>query len=186
MPPRTVREARPPRTGKTARRAPAVLIDTNVVLDLILDRAPWSNDAARLFTAANQRLLDAWVSAHAISTVHYIVQRERGRQVAAAAIADLLSIVRVVPLDGAAFQRALTLGLADYEDALQVVAALAVLDFAHEDDVVAFDVLAAVEALEHRHGSFDHGHAALAPAQGDALEAVDVLAREPLGDVLLV
>jgi predicted nucleic acid-binding protein len=126
MPPRTVREARPPRTGKAARRAPAVLIDTNVVLDLILDRAPWSNDAARLFTAANHGVLDAWVSAHAISTVHYIVGRERGRQVAAAAIADLLSFVRVVPLDGAAFQRALTLGLADYEDALQVVAALEV------------------------------------------------------------
>jgi hypothetical protein len=58
--------------------------------------------------------------------VHYIVERERGRQVAAAAIADLLSIVRVVPLDGAAFQRALTLGISDYEDALQVVAALVV------------------------------------------------------------
>jgi len=117
VPTRRVREPVPPKTGKGSRGTPVVLIDTNVVLDLMLDRAPWSNDAARLFTAAHQGVLDAWVSAHALSTVHYIVERERGRQVAAAAIADLLSIVRVVPLDGAAFQRALTLGLADYEDA---------------------------------------------------------------------
>jgi len=126
VPTRRVREPRPSKAGKGSRGTPVVLIDTNVVLDLILDRAPWSNDAARLFTAAHQGVVDAWVSAHALSTVHYIVERERGRQVAAAAIADLLSIVRVVPLDGAAFQRALTLGLADYEDALQVVAALVV------------------------------------------------------------
>lgn len=45
---------------------------------------------------------------------------------AATAVTDLLHLLTVVPLAGADFQRALGLGLVDYEDAVQVAACLQV------------------------------------------------------------
>jgi hypothetical protein len=39
-------------------------------------------------------------------------------------VGDLLQVVRVVPLDTADFQRALAMGLKDYEDAVQAAACL--------------------------------------------------------------
>src|SRR6185369_5103240 len=65
-------------------------------------------------------------------------------------------------------------------------ASLARLDLADEDDVVAFLVAAAVEALERGGGAVEQRHAARARAEGDAVEARHVLAREALGERALV
>ncbi len=66
------------------------------------------------------------VAGHTITTIHYIVAKEKGRQTAAAAITDLLRIVTVVPLETADFHQALVLGLNDFEDAVQATAAMKV------------------------------------------------------------
>ena len=50
---------------------------------------------------------------------------------------------------------------------LRVVAALTVLNLAHEDDVVALGVLAAVEALEHGQRALDDGRAAGTSRDGE-------------------
>lgn len=116
--PRVVRE-------RSRARAPlALLVDTNVLLDVILDRSPWANDAVRLLDRVAGGAARAFVAAHAVTTVHYIVQRERGRTAAVTAVSDLLELLDVVPLDSADFQRALALQLKDFEDAVQVAACL--------------------------------------------------------------
>ena len=104
--------------------ARAVLVDTNVVLDVVLRREPWAADAARLLDAVARGQLRGFVASHAVTTVHYLVERARDRTTAVTAVADLLAILTVVPLDGADFQRALALGLSDFEDAVQVAACL--------------------------------------------------------------
>lgn len=103
-----------------------VLLDTNVLLDVILDRAPWASHAAMLLDIVAKRQARGYVAGHAVTTVYYLVEREKGRAVATTAVSDLLEIVDVVPLDGADFQRALALGLKDYEDAVQAAACLKV------------------------------------------------------------
>jgi len=100
------------------------LIDTNVVLDLLLAREPWANDAARLFDACAQGAAHAFLAAHAVTTIHYLVERAANRKVANAAVSDLLEIVTVVPANSDDFRRALTLGLRDFEDAVHVTAFL--------------------------------------------------------------
>ena len=107
-----------------ARSAPTVLVDTNVVLDLVLGRAPWAADAALLLDAAARGTVRGFLAGHAVTTMHYIVERETNRATAANALHDLLHLLEVVPLEGADFLRALGLGLRDYEDAVQVVACL--------------------------------------------------------------
>jgi predicted nucleic acid-binding protein len=111
-----------PRTTRVTQRS--LLIDTNIVLDLILGREPWALDAARLLDAISRGAARGFLAGHAVSTVHYLVEKAADRATANTAIADILQLVVVVPLDGADFQRALALGMRDYEDAVQVSAAL--------------------------------------------------------------
>lgn len=56
----------------------------------------------------------------------YLVERARTRHVALSAVRDLLSIVDVAAVGREDMHRALTLGLKDFEDAVQVAAALGV------------------------------------------------------------
>jgi predicted nucleic acid-binding protein len=101
-------------------------VDTNVVLDVILARAPWDVEAALLLDTIARGRAVGFVAAHTPTTIHYIVERAKDRVAAVTAVGDLLDLLDVVPLEAADFQRALALGLRDYEDAVQVAACLRV------------------------------------------------------------
>ena len=101
-----------------------ILLDINVVLDVILERSAWVEEAARLLAAAERGQVEAWVAGHTITTAHYVVRCGRNRRVAATAVADLLRILDVVPVDKADFTQGLGLGFSDFEDAVQTACAL--------------------------------------------------------------
>jgi predicted nucleic acid-binding protein len=110
--------------AETPAALPKLLLDTNIVLDVILARAPWDRDAVSLLDSISRSQATGFVAGHAVTTVHYIVERAKRRMAAITAVSDLLQLVQVVALDGSDFQRALSLGLADYEDAVQAAACL--------------------------------------------------------------
>jgi predicted nucleic acid-binding protein len=101
-----------------------LLLDINIVLDVILARAPWAGEAAALLSVVEEGRAEGYVAGHTLPTIHYIVAKQTDRQSAAAAVTDLLRLVQVVPLQNADFHQALILGLADFEDAVQAAAAL--------------------------------------------------------------
>ncbi len=103
-----------------------LLVDINVILDVALGRHPWAGDAASLLSAIETGHAVGFVAGHSITTIHYIVARERGRQVAASAVTDVLRILEVAPIERGDFHQALVLGLSDFEDAVQAAAALKV------------------------------------------------------------
>jgi predicted nucleic acid-binding protein len=103
-----------------------MLIDTNVLLDVLFDRRPWADDATRLLDRVAAGDAKGFIAGTTVTTVHYLVERARGRVSAATAVSDLLQFLDVVPLESSDFQRALGLGMKDYEDAVQTAAALKV------------------------------------------------------------
>lgn len=109
------------RPVKPARQL-ALLVDTNVVLDVILDREPWATDAVRLLDTIERGGAKGFVAAHAVTTVHYVVARATDRATANSAVADLLEVLTVVETGAAEFHRALAMGLGDFEDAVQAAA----------------------------------------------------------------
>lgn len=101
-----------------------LLLDINIVLDVALRRTPWVVEAAELLSAIEEGRATAYVAANTVTTYHYIVSRQAGRNEDVNATAALLKLARVAPLEGDDFRDALALNLRDFEDAVQAVAAI--------------------------------------------------------------
>lgn len=100
-----------------------VLLDTDVVLDLLLDRAPFSDAAAALWQAHERGQLDAYISAITPVNVFYIARKLRDELTARQAVAELLLTLNVCGIDHETLRGALTLSFHDFEDAVQSAAA---------------------------------------------------------------
>jgi predicted nucleic acid-binding protein len=53
-----------------------VLIDTNIVLDVLLNRQPYCQDAAKIIILSEKKIIESYVSASTITDIYYITQRE--------------------------------------------------------------------------------------------------------------
>ena len=105
---------------------PKLLVDTNIILDVVLERRMWLQESADVLHAISTRRAQGFVAGHALTTIYYLHAKTRGRAVATAAIGDVLQICDAVPLTSSDFQRALALGLNDFEDGVTAAAALSI------------------------------------------------------------
>ena len=100
-----------------------VLIDTDVLLDVALDRDPFAESACRLLDYLQLRPGDGMLAWHSVSNFYYLVRSSHGDGTTHEFIADLLKFLRVVAGDTDAVRSALGLPMSDFEDALQAVSA---------------------------------------------------------------
>jgi predicted nucleic acid-binding protein len=100
-----------------------ILFDTNVVLDVLLDRKPWAETSAAVCTLAETGRCEGMLAAHAVTTIHYLLRKETGNAGAKRVISPLLRVFRVASVDGTVLDEALHLPLSDFEDAVTAAAA---------------------------------------------------------------
>ena len=100
-----------------------ILVDTDVLIDLALDRDPHAGPASDLFDYLERRRRRAFVAWHSLSSFYYLVSPARGSQSAQEFLVDLTRFVTVAPCDTDALRFAAQLPMKDFEDALQVAAA---------------------------------------------------------------
>lgn len=104
---------------------PKLLIDLNIVMDVLQQREPhYEQSSAILDFVATQEAVGL-LAAHSITTLHYLLTRYRGHQVAAVALTELLAVFQVADVTDAVIRKAVTWGWRDFEDAVQMAAALA-------------------------------------------------------------
>jgi predicted nucleic acid-binding protein len=101
-----------------------LLVDTNVVLDVLLDRQPHAETSVAIWAFIEAGRCEGFLAAHAITTIHYMVQKELGAVKAKQLIALVLRVFGVAAEDGAVIEQALRLPIADFEDAVTAAAAL--------------------------------------------------------------
>jgi len=92
-----------------------LLIDTDVVLDLLLDRAPHAAEAAELFSRVERGDAAGCVSAATVETVHRTAAEPLGAARARRIVKRLLSIVEVAPVTRAVLETAIEGRLPDFE-----------------------------------------------------------------------
>lgn len=102
-----------------------LLLDINVVLDILLDRQPHAAGSGAVWAKIEKGEAKGFLPAHGVTTIHYLIERDRGRQVARQALEGIVQVLEVAPVDGAVIRAALTLSWPDFEDAVCAVAAQA-------------------------------------------------------------
>lgn len=98
-----------------------ILIDTNIVLDIALNRKPFVEHAALLWRLAEQQEITACLSNTSVTDIFHIVNKHAGKEKARAFIADILDTFKLVDIDEEGFREALNSGMNDFEDAVQYV-----------------------------------------------------------------
>ena len=96
-----------------------VLIDTNVVLDILLHRQPWYDNAAMIAGLSQKSIITAYVTASAITDIFYIVQKQEGKSAARSAIKQLLRMFYPATVMDRNIFRAVELDWEDFEDSVQ-------------------------------------------------------------------
>jgi predicted nucleic acid-binding protein len=102
-----------------------VLIDTNVVLDVLLERKPHVAASAAVWDAVESGGAEGYLTAHAITTIHYLAQKQLGSRRAKRVITSLLQVFEVATVDGSVLRDALQNEAPDFEDAVSEAAAQA-------------------------------------------------------------
>ncbi|OGW59682.1 MAG: nucleic-acid-binding protein, contains PIN domain protein [Nitrospirae bacterium RBG_16_64_22] len=101
-----------------------ILYDTNVILDVLLERQPHFGASAAALDAVGRGSVEGYVSAHAVTTIAYLLERRLGSARSRKALADLLSKMRVAPVTDAVIRQALNSRINDFEDAVCHAAAV--------------------------------------------------------------
>jgi predicted nucleic acid-binding protein len=100
-----------------------ILIDTNIVLDLLLEREPFVENATALFEQIEQGKLAGYLTATTITNIFYIIRKTEGREVALNAIKRLLIGLQFCVVDRQTIETALSFDLKDFEDSIQLACA---------------------------------------------------------------
>jgi predicted nucleic acid-binding protein len=100
-----------------------ILFDTNIVLDVLLDRQPYVQASAAAWAAVETGVSEGMLAAHAVTTIHYLVRKEMGIGKARRIVAAILRVFAVAAVDGAVVQEALQLPFSDFEGAVTAAAA---------------------------------------------------------------
>ncbi len=94
------------------------LFDTNIVLDVLLDREPFSNAASYLLTKVERSEITGFLCATTITTIHYLATKALDRHVAAGHIRSLLLLFEIAPVNRLVLDNALNIDFQYYEDAV--------------------------------------------------------------------
>lgn len=100
-----------------------VLLDINVILDVLADREPFSDDAAAVLGRIESGNLEGFLAAHTVTTLHFLLAKHLGKARTRKVLTDLLRIVDLAPVDEDQIRHALAANWADFEDAVQAACA---------------------------------------------------------------
>ncbi len=103
---------------------PRLFIDADITFDLLLMRQPFYQNAAQLFTLADQRLVDLYFSALSYSNLNYLLIKQHGKAESKVILSRLKLLVKVLSDDDKIISHALTSPFTDFEDAIQYQTAI--------------------------------------------------------------
>ncbi|MFA5405453.1 MAG: PIN domain-containing protein [Ignavibacteria bacterium] len=100
-----------------------IFVDTDVILDLFIDRKPFSLYSEQLFGLADKKYIIIYISSLSFSNIFYIIRKFESSKKAYEILRKLKTIVSVLSVDEKIIDLALTSEFNDFEDAIQYFAA---------------------------------------------------------------
>lgn len=103
-----------------------VFLDTNILVDLIADRKPFSKYAFAIFDAAESKKLELFTSSHSIATTYYLLKKYQDDKTLRGIVLGLLDYLTVIPVDASVLTKGLRSKHKDFEDSIQIHCAMTV------------------------------------------------------------
>jgi predicted nucleic acid-binding protein len=101
-----------------------VFVDTNVLIDFLADRRPFSLSAAKLFTQALAGKVVVYVSAVSYNNIFYILRQSLPATDTIRLLNELSEMVTITDVTNEVIQKALKSPFKDFEDAIHYYCAV--------------------------------------------------------------
>ena len=96
-----------------------IYVDTDVVIDFLIDRKPFSEAASQLFTYGEKQEIEIYISSLSFSNIYYVIRRFVGHEKSIELLNSLEKIVKVLPVDRQIIVQSLNSDFKDFEDGIQ-------------------------------------------------------------------
>jgi predicted nucleic acid-binding protein len=103
---------------------PKILVDLNIVLDVLQRREPFYQMSASVLVSVETSQVVGYIAAHTLTTLFYLLYKYHSADHARAALTQLLILLSVAAVDQGVIEQALNLPYQDFEDAVQMMAAV--------------------------------------------------------------
>ncbi len=101
-----------------------MLFDLNIILDVLQEQVEFYAFSARLLARAETGNIQGWLAAHSATTLFSLIAKDKSPEQARVAITSLMQFLKIAPVDQDTIGQALNLPYRDFEDAVQMSAAL--------------------------------------------------------------
>ena len=98
-----------------------IFIDTNILVDLIADRKPFSKYAITIFSLAGDKKVKLYTSSHSIATTHYLLKKYIDESKLREVLSDLLDYLSIIPVNQDILKKGFRSKHKDFEDAIQIL-----------------------------------------------------------------
>ena len=101
-----------------------LFLDTNIILDLVSPRPPFSLFAQKLFSKSQKLNMGIYASALSFPNINYLLSRVTNKETAKQVLLKIKPLITILPLTDKIIQLALASDFNDFEDAIQYYTAL--------------------------------------------------------------
>jgi len=101
-----------------------LFLDTNVIIDTLADRKPFSKAGAKLFEYAEKGKVNLFISALSYANIYYIIRKTCSHKEMLIILRDLESLIETVDVTKQIVSKSLHADFKDYEDSIQYFTAL--------------------------------------------------------------
>lgn len=105
-----------------------IFLDTNILVDLMADRKPFSKQAIEIFKSTEQNKTQLFTSSHSIATAQYLLKKYVEEKELRKIIFNLLEFLNVIPVDMDVLKKGLRSNHKDFEDAIQILCASSIME----------------------------------------------------------
>lgn len=100
-----------------------VLFDTNIFIDFLTDREPFSTEAEKLITMAGNRIFKGYVTANALTDIYFISRKTLSAEEVKRSLGYIMELFQIIPVFGGDCKAAINSENPDFEDALMEICA---------------------------------------------------------------
>ena len=101
-----------------------IFVDTNLFIDILLNREPFSSNSAMVYKLCENNLIEGYIAPITVNNIYYICRKAQEIELIKEFLSGMATVFTIATLDSDSIKKANKLRMHDYEDALQYAMAL--------------------------------------------------------------